>query len=154
MDALLSWLETYRPTNWLVNVVAATYSPVYVTTLVAVLPTYDQTAVGTNVQAALLNWLNQETYGNPGGATSGATAWLTAQQGWGLIRFKQAIQIAGSVPGVAYVDTLTLGLSPSPAGTSDVVINGGPFPLPTSTAGTINGVGSAGTINVTTEALP
>jgi hypothetical protein len=130
MDALLAWLGGFRPQNWLVNLTAPSYATVYVSALVKVLPGYSAASVGSSVQGALLAWLSQATWGQ---LPQQPQSWLNASQGAGLVRYKKAIEIAGSVPGVDYVDTLTLGFSASPSGTADLTMPG-PAPLPVTDA--------------------
>jgi hypothetical protein len=132
MDQLEAWVERYRPLNYVVSVTAPSYTQIYVTVLVKVLPNYDPTSVGVNVQTALTGWLSAANWGNP---LSQSGVWLNSGQGYNVIRFKEAIAVA-TVPGVAYVDTLTLGTAPSPSGTSDILLPG-PAPLPTSTPSTV-----------------
>jgi hypothetical protein len=132
MDAELAWLETYRPQNYELNVTAPSYTTIYVTCLVKVLPNYDASSVQSSVQAALMNWLSSAVWGNP---NAQANVWLNSGNGFNIVRYKEAIAVA-TVPGVAYVDTLTLGTAPSPGGTSDITMPG-PAPLPLSTESTI-----------------
>jgi hypothetical protein len=132
MDAELAWLETYRPQNYLLSVTGPSYTTIYVTCLVKVLPNYDPSSIEANAQTALLNWLSSAYWGNP---SNQSNVWLNSGDGFNIVRYKEAIAVA-TVPGVAYVDTLTLGTSPSPGGTSDITM-AGPAPLPLSTDSTI-----------------
>jgi hypothetical protein len=136
MDTLLAFLETYRPQNWLVNIVAPSYTTIYVSVLVKALPSADPSALATSVQAALMTWLNPQSWGNTQQTENvGAGAWLNSGDGFSTVRYKEAIAVA-TVSGVAYVDTLTLGTSPSPGGTADITM-AGPAPLAESTSSTI-----------------
>jgi hypothetical protein len=137
MDTLLAFAETYRPQNWLIDITAPSYTQIYVTVLVKALPSADPTALEESVQAALLTWLNPQTWGNTQQTeNTGPGSWLNSGDGFNIVRYKEAIA-ESTIPGVAYVDTLFLGTSPSPAGTVDITM-AGPAPLPTSTTGTIS----------------
>jgi hypothetical protein len=138
MDALLAWLETFRPQNWLNNLVAPSSSTIYVTTQIHVLPGYNAGAVAGNVQSALLAYLNPAAWGNPQTSSTGSNAWLNSGQGFNLVRLNKLIGVVENVPGVDYIPPgrITLGLSASPSGTADLTLSG-PFPLPSSTSGTI-----------------
>ena len=132
MDAQAAFLQAYQPQNWLTFVTAPTYTEIYVSVAVKMLPGQTAAAVQAAVQAAVLAWLLPATWGNLQVA-SDSNVWTVTP----VVRYKKAIEVAGSgFLGVDYVDTLTLGTSPSPVGTSDVNL-GGPCGLPLASISTI-----------------
>lgn len=138
MDMLSTWLQGFRELNFLAFVEAPTYSLVYVTAQVAILPGYIAASVTADVQAALMSWLNPQVWGQPSINRGVTGTWLNSSSGYATVRFNSAIAICEGVPGVAYVvnGALTLGLSPSPAGVADVQL-GGPAPLPMSSTASV-----------------
>lgn len=136
MDTLLAFVETYRPQNWLVNINGPSYNTIYVSTSIHVLPNADPTSVATNVQNAILTYLSPATWGNPNSGSNGSTNWFNSSQGFGVVRYLKLVGVAEAVVGVDYCASLTLGTSPSPGGTSDIVLVG-PAPLPMSASGDI-----------------
>lgn len=136
MDALETWLETYRPQNWLVNVEAPTYTEIYVSPTIHVLPSADPTSVVANVQAAVVLALSPQTWGNTLATQTGAGSWLNSTQGFNIVRQYSLIGVVESVPGVAYCTVLDLGTSPSPGGTSNITLSG-PAPLPMCATGNV-----------------
>lgn len=139
MDALQTWLASYREMNFQVFVEPPTYNTIYVSAEIHVQPPYvgNESSVEAAVQAALINWLDPFTWGNI--SNQGDTnSWLNATQGFNVVRYTSLYGVIENVPGVQYVDnsTLFLGLSASPSGTSDITM-AGVAPLPMSTTSTI-----------------
>jgi hypothetical protein len=142
MDALLTWLQGFRPQNWLVNLTAPSYSTIYVTFEVHVLAAYSPAAVLANCIAAVESYLSPASWGNPGTSSTGSTAWLNSGSGFNIVRYNKLLGIIESVPGVDYVPPgsagLAIGFTASPSGTSDLTMPG-PAPLPLSSGTTILG---------------
>ena len=138
MDALQAWLASYREVGFLPFVAAPSYSMIYVTVTIHVLPGFSAGAVVANAQAAILSYLSPATWGNPGASSSGATAWLNSGDGYNVLRFNSLIGVVESVPGVAYIPDggLALGFAASPAATADLAMPG-PAPLPQASAETV-----------------
>lgn len=138
MDTLSTWLQGFRELNFLAFVEAPTYSLVYVTAQVAILPGFIATNVVSDVQSALMAWLNPQTWGQPSINRGVTGTWLSSSSGYATVRFNSVIGIIEGVPGVQYAINggVTLGLSPSPAGVSDLAL-GGPAPLATSSSASI-----------------
>jgi hypothetical protein len=109
-----------------------------VTVEIHCLPEYAKEAVAANAQAAILAYLNPQSWGNPSAQTTGVNSWLNSTAGFNIVRFNKLVGLVESVPGVDYVPTgqLKLGTAPSPAGTVDVTMTG-PAPLPESEPSTI-----------------
>lgn len=145
MSALATWLASYREINFLVYVVAPSYTPIYVTFQVHILPGYDSTATVSAAQAAVLNYLNPAIWGSAS-ASNGGAQWLNSAQGFNIVRYNKLLGVIENVPGVDYVPSgstgLAIGTAPSPSGTSDITLLG-PAPLPTSDSTTPTIVGSA-----------
>jgi hypothetical protein len=131
--AIKEYLEGFRELNFVVFVEPPTYTKVYVTTKVKVLPNYSTVSVEANVKAAIVSYLSAETWGNPEAATTGANSWLNATQGYGIVRYNQIIGLIERTQGVAYVfagsEGLKTGTSASPSGTADITLTG-EAPLP------------------------
>lgn len=133
MDALATWLEGFREINFLVFVEPPNTTPIYVTAEIHCLPGYSSASVVSQVETALLAYLNPATWGNPTGQTTGATSWLNYTQGYSTVRFNSIIGVIENVPGVQYAvnGEVFIGTTASPSGTSDITLTG-PAPLVTS----------------------
>jgi Baseplate J-like protein len=138
--ALQAWLQGFREVNFLVNVLAPSTTSVYVTGQIHVLPGYDVGMTLANAQEAVLTYLNPATWGNPASRGAFPNQWLNAVQGFSYVRYNSIVGIIENVAGVQYVPPgsagLAIGFSPSPSGTSDLILPG-PAPLATSDPTTI-----------------
>lgn len=138
--ALQAWLESFREVNYIVNVLSPTYSTIYVTGQVKVLPGYDPGMTIANVQAALLAFLNPATWGIPPNSRGVNAQWLNSTDGFATVRYNALIGVMESVAGAQYVPSgssgLAIGLSASPTGVVDIALPG-PAPLVTATSATI-----------------
>lgn len=145
MTAIANWLASYREVNFLSYVVAPTYTTVYVTFKVKVLPGYDSAATVAAAQSAVLAYLNPQTWGGAS-ASNGGNQWLNSAQGFNVVRYNKLLGIIEQVPGVDYVPSgstgLAIGTAPSPSGTADLTLSG-PAPLPQSDTTTPTVIGSA-----------
>jgi hypothetical protein len=133
--ALSAWLESFRELNFVVNVINPTVTTVYASIgTVYIYPGFDPTATAAAIQAAVINFLSQATFG---AATFGDKAsWFTGTTVY-INQIIGVIQNAGRGAVRAVGDgALTIGLSPSPSGVVDVVLPG-PLGLPTSTTSTV-----------------
>jgi hypothetical protein len=146
MDALQTWLGTYREVGFLPWVMAPSYNTFYATFTVVILPNYDPTATVAACVSAITSTVNPAAWGNPTGVQNGTNGWLNEQQGFATIRYNTIIGLLQSTPGVAYVPDgeagLAIGFTASPTGIVDLVM-AGPAPLPISSSETVLGsVGS------------
>ena len=116
-----TYLETLRATNWIVNVIAATYTEIDVTVETAGWPgaTVDDATRNTQVEEALETYLSPAHWGTPPDATS--ATWSIDDK----VRYLEVAQAVNDVPAVRHITSLTVN-----GGTSDVSLSG-PAPLPT-----------------------
>jgi hypothetical protein len=132
MIALKTWLLERARINDRVFVEPASYSKIYATAKIHLLPGYEEASVIASVKSALEAYLSPVTWANPTHATTGADAWLNRVEGWNIVRYNALIGVIESVPGVSYVfagsEGLRIGLSASPSGTVDLTLPG-PAPL-------------------------
>ena len=148
MAAIAAWLQGFREANFQIYVVAPSYTPVYITFEVHVLPGYNAAAVVANVEQALLAFLNPLLWGNPNAATSagGSSEWLNSASGFNVVRYNKVLGIIENVAGVDYVPSgstgLAIGTTASPSGTADITLTG-PAPLPQTDLTTPTIVGSS-----------
>lgn len=138
MDALESWLDSYLLEGVQAFVQPASYNTIYVTAEVHPLPGSSTTQAASDAQQALLTYLDPQTWGNPGSASTGATNWYNASQGFNVVRFNRIISTLESPTSVDYAvaGSVTLGFAASPTGVSDLTMTG-PAPLPLATTATI-----------------
>jgi hypothetical protein len=96
------------------------------------------TQAASDAQTAVLTYLSPATWGNPGAASTGATAWLNASQGFDIVRFNRIISVLESPVSVDYAvaGSVSLGFSPSPSGVADLTMLG-PACLPQSSASNV-----------------
>lgn len=135
MTALANWFESLREVNFIVNVLAPSYQPIYVAVQVHALPNWDQTTVATNIQTALINFLSPANFGSaPPYGIAGTWATQTV-----TIYRSQLNAIIQNVPGVDHVvdGTLAFGGSPSPTFSETDYTLPGTATLPTSNTATI-----------------
>jgi hypothetical protein len=130
LEEMQAWLRKYVPQNFLAFVRSPAYEAIYVTAVVHVLAAYTSAAVVANVKVAIEHFLSPAVFGNPSAATVGSQEWEYEPK----VRYNAVLEVAGSVPGVAYVlsgsSGLKIGTAPSPAGTSDITLSGGKVVLP------------------------
>ena len=133
MDALQVWLSGYREINFMPWIQAPTYTTVYVSASIAVLPNYDSANTIAAVGSALVSFLSPASFGNPSGASTGSSSWLSLSSGYNIVRFNSIIGVIEAVPGVQYAVSgqVFLGTTASPSGTTDITLSG-PAPLPLS----------------------
>lgn len=132
--ALQAWLAGFREINFVVDVIDATYTTVYVTVSCHLYPGFDATATAAAIQSAITTFLSPQTFGqaafgNQATWFSGCTIFYSA--------LMSVIQNAGQ-GAVQYVadGTLKLGTAASPTGTVDLVLPG-PVGLPESSSSTV-----------------
>jgi len=144
MTAINTWLDGFREANFLTYVIAPTYSTIYVTFEIKVLPGFDETATLAAAEQAVLTYLNPQTWGGAA-PSNGGNQWLNSTDGFATVRYNKLIGVIEAVPGVDYVPAgssgLALGFTASPSGTSDLTLPG-PAPLPQSDLTTPTIVGS------------
>lgn len=128
---IAGWLQSLREINFIVNVIAPTYSNVYVTATVKAQTGWDAVSIQQNVQSALLAYLSPASWGLP---TSSENGWQNVTK----VYQSHLMSVVQSAAGVDYVlpGTLAFGLNASPANTTDLPLPG-PVALPTSSFQTI-----------------
>jgi Baseplate J-like protein len=145
MADIATWLAGFREVNFLVYVVAPSYTTIYVTFTIKVLPGFDSTATVSAAESAVLDYLNPATWGSAS-ASNGGNQWLNSGDGFNVVRYNKLLGVIEAVPGVDYVPSgssgLALGTSASPSGTADITLLG-PAPLPQSDLSTPTIIGSA-----------
>jgi hypothetical protein len=138
MEAIQAWVRSFREVNFLAFIEPASYTQVYITAKVHILPGYAAEAVLANIKAALIAAINPQTWGNPTKATTGSNQWVNEKPS--KVRYNAIIGIIEAVPGVAYVfpgaEGLKIGSAPTPTETADITL-AGPAPLPETTNATI-----------------
>lgn len=123
---LANYLATLREINFVINIADPTYTAITVAyTAVGEAGTTPAT-VQTEINVALASYLSPATWGS---TTEDPQAWLPSPK----VRFLDIARVIGSVPGVAYVATLTLN-----GGSADVTLTGTGAVLPAANA-TIGG---------------
>lgn len=124
--ALATYLATLREVNFVINVADPTYTAITVAyTAVGEAGTTPAT-VQTEINVALASYLSPAVWGS---TADDPQAWVAAPK----VRFLDIARVIGSVPGVAYVASLTLN-----GGTADVTLTGTGAVLPAANA-TIGG---------------
>lgn len=132
--ALQAWLAGFRELNFVVDVIDATYTPVFVTVNCHLFPGFDATATASAIQAAIINFLSPQTFGqaafgNVNQWFSGCTIFYSA--------LTSVVQNAGQGAVQEIIDgSLKLGIAATPTGTTSLVLPG-PVGLPTSTTSTV-----------------
>jgi hypothetical protein len=138
LTTLQTWLNGYLLEGVTAFVQPASYNQIYVTAQVHPLPGYSTSQAASDAQTAVLTYLSPATWGNPGAASTGATAWLNASQGFDIVRFNRIISVLESPVSVDYAvaGSVSLGFSPSPSGVADLTMLG-PACLPQSSASNV-----------------
>jgi Baseplate J-like protein len=124
-----TYLDGLREVNFVVNVVDATYNAVTISYSVAVTPDFVADTVTSGIESALTALFNPATWGVPATSPDPANNWLNSP----TIRYSRVLGTIQAVEGVAYVESLLIGLS-SPtvvAPTAGDVTMTGVAPLPT-----------------------
>lgn len=119
--AVANSLEAFRETNFVVNVLEPTYTPVTVAVEVSVAAGWDTPTVQASVETALANYFSPATWGQP--SFGDRVVWLNET----TVRYLKVAEVAGSVQGVLYVSSLELD-----GDTLDVSLDGD-VALPTAT---------------------
>lgn len=142
ITAVDAYLQTFREEGFIINVVSPAYSTVFLTVSVIGSPGFAAATVQSNVQAALLAYLNPSNFGLPQGAVSG---WQNSQ----TIHLSRVLAVIQGTQGVDSVvpGTLAIGFTASPAVSTTDLVCPGAFPLPQSTTTSIATSG----ITVTTQ---
>lgn len=133
MTTLETIYAEHRELNFLTFVRAPSYTPVYATIKVHILPGFEATTVCKTVEEAVKVWLSPEKWGNPTATEAGSLAWLSRISGYNVIRWNSIVGVCEGVRGVAYVfpgtEGLKLGRTASPTEAADLAMYG-PAPLP------------------------
>lgn len=124
--AVLSYLQSLRETNFLIELMDPTYTAVAVDFTFTAYPGYDNATVQSAAVDAVTAYLSPATWGTDPSDTTG-TSWLNDP----VVRINEVIALLNGVAGLRYVNTITLN-----GGGVDVNL-AGDIALPT--AGTITG---------------
>lgn len=104
---LLAVLNAYRLVNTVITISDATYTPIHVSWTVKALPDVDFTALAALTMAAVTDALQPYNWGQPsrgrGDARTPAPLGST-----NIVRVNKLVDLIADVPGVDYVDTVTL----------------------------------------------
>lgn len=103
-------LEDAREVNFIVHVADPTYTPVHLAFDAVAETGADPATVATEVTAALTTWLTQW-----GTTSTDEQAWVASN----TVRLLDVVRVAGSAPGVAYLNSITIN-----GGTADVTLPG------------------------------
>ena len=123
-SAVKTYLDGLREVSFVVNVVTPTFTAINVTYAVKVASGYDSATVVAACTAALTAFLSPASWA---GGSDSPPVWTFEDK----VRYLAVSNVIAQVPGVQYVDSLTVN-----AGTSDVTLSGA-APLPA--VGTITG---------------
>lgn len=125
---IAGWLQSLREVNFVVNVLAPSYSTVYVSCQVKAIPGWLPSVVQANVQTAILGLLNPAAWGLPPSATVG---WNNNSV---VVRsvLESVIQQSAGVQSVV-TGSVALGLAANPSNTTGDLTLPGPVPLPVTT---------------------
>jgi uncharacterized phage protein gp47/JayE len=99
---LTDYLESLREVNFVVEVGAPTYTAIDVTTTVRCHETFDAATVDAAVTEALEAYLDPASWGIP--PFGDATGWINTDE----VRIGEVYQVINAVPGVNYVEALTV----------------------------------------------
>lgn len=133
-EELEAWLKPYLPQDFLAFVKPPVYQTIYVTAKVHPLAGYSGETVAASVKAAVETLISKKNWGRQQGATTGSQQWILETK----LRYNTVLGIISQPSlGVAYVfdgaEGLAIGTAPSPVGTADITLSGGPVVLPTAT---------------------
>ncbi len=116
-------LESRVISDMVVNKGAPTYTPIFVTTTVRCYAGYDAVSVDAAVTAAIQAYLDPSSWGvNPLNQTETeqSLSWRNAK----VVRYGEMWSLIDRVPGVDYVESMTMGTSTAPAGTTNISLSG------------------------------
>lgn len=139
MEAIEVWVRGFREINFMAFVAEPSYSKIYATLKLHVLPGFDPEAVCESVKTALVTAINPKTWGSPTRGDPGSVPqWPNEKPS--KVRYNSIIGLAEAVPGVAYLfpasEGLKIGTAATPTGTVDIEL-AGPAPLPEATSSSI-----------------
>lgn len=127
--SLLSYLQSLREVNFIVQVVSPTYTAVDVAAQVVAMSGMDPATVAAAATANVKSFLNPANWGG------GAQVPPTWESDATVVRYLDVAQVLRSTYGVAYVTSgFTIGVHGGTMGTSDVTLPGD-APLPTAGSG-------------------
>lgn len=121
-NAMLANLEAKREVNFLVTRLAVTYTEIDVATTVMPADGVDTTALQSAVQDAITAFLDPAAWG---GGTDSPPQWLLTP----TVRYLDVANVIHNVPGVLYIEELTICVHGGTPGSSDVTL-AGVAPLP------------------------
>lgn len=121
--AIAAALNAVREINFLVNVMAPTYTEVSVSATVTAYPTWKPSDVKANVEAALASYLHPARWGQPQFGED--RRWVL--DGWEKVRFSELMTVINNVEGVNYIvdDEITIN-----GNVNTSLVLDGPAPLP------------------------
>lgn len=133
-------LDAMREINFVVYIGAPTYTNIFVTCTVRCYVGFVPADVDAAVTEAITEYLKPYNWGRAQYGEPGNT-WINSA----TVRRNDLIALVDNVPGVNYVESLTLGTSTAPAGTSDISLSGTvPLTRPATTGTAISVTANAG----------
>ena len=133
MTSIDDYLEARREVNFLVYVIAPTYTQIDVTFAVVCYPGYVPADVQALVIANLSAWLSPANWGMPPFGDPGTQSWLNETK----VRYLEVAEQVNRTDGVNYISTLQIGIHSAAMGTADLTLTGvAPLPRPGTIAGT------------------
>lgn len=114
VDALL---QAEREVTFVVNIIDPTYSYVDVSVQFVSLAGYSPADVGAEIVSSLGGYLSPDKWGSSSGDNKN---WVSQP----TVRYLEIATVINSVPGVDYIQSLTMGVNPSILVSSDIVLSG------------------------------
>jgi hypothetical protein len=114
------FLQSKREVNFVVNVIDANYTTIDVTYTFTALAGYDSAAVRTQVNAALTTYLSPAEWGRVPGYGMNASDFVRQP----TVRYFEIISLIDRVPGVDYVNSVTINKDGDTPGTADLTLTG------------------------------
>ncbi len=130
-STILADLQAKREVNFIVNMIDPKFTNIDVTFDLQTLPGFTTASVHDAVIAAIQAWLQPYAWGvDP--LTNDPTSWVETTK----VRYLDLVSVVRAVGGVAYINTLTVGIHGGSMGTTDVTLAS---PAALTTVGTITG---------------
>lgn len=127
-----TYLQAQREVNFIVNVVAPTYTTINVQYSVYASPGYSTTALNSQINAAIESYLSPAVWG---GGTLTPPSWDAALT---TVRYLGIAGAIEAVVGVQYIASLQIGVQGFPLSTVDIPMAGAtPLPQPGQIAGSV-----------------
>lgn len=128
-SAIVAALDAVREVNFIVNVMAPTYTPMTVTATVKAYAGFNTAEVEANVEAAVAQYLDPARWGQP--AHGEERRWV--KDGWEKVRFPEIMTVINNVEGVNYIVNDQVVLNGLAANTNVMLTGEAPLPAPNPT---------------------